>query len=296
MRILLFLAIAHLSAIAWAGGYAGCLERVMFFQAYEIDGLLPTGRSIGYWCLKWISQRNICKAGQWRACNGDLEGGRCTFEQFMKQIHPDTPNPQQWPVYEDDPKAKPGAKPKLDVKETALNCLKAHRAANEDIVDIAPYRVMKGGGKGYGAAVKELGRRVDSRWQALTAVAKIENRPAFTVFDNAVDEIIRARRGDTGKRMYDAAMQLEQDENVTIKAEDLGPNPDPDETDPAKKEWKEVNWPETTNLAVEHGIEDAENKLRQWVRTYIFNDPSATTHRNMMKKFKEVVTGRNLCR
>ncbi|KAM0469617.1 hypothetical protein ACHAPX_010396 [Trichoderma viride] len=289
MRFLFFLSTSYLSAIVWAGGYAGCLERVMFFQAYEIDALLPSGQSIGYWCLKWDFQRKVCRNNQWKACEGDLEGNRCSFENFMSQINQNSPNPRQWPEYTSENK--------LDAKATALNCLKAYKATGRPIPDITPFKIMKGGTSDYRAAVQELGRRVDNRWKAFDAVAKEANKPAFTAFDATVDEIIRARRGDTGVLMYEAAKKtLEHDDNVTLKVEDLGTNPDPDETDPTKKEWKEVKWPETLSTAIEDGIPDAEKTVEGWVRSYIGNDPSSTPHRSMMKSFKGIVAGRKLCR
>lgn len=261
----------------------------MFFQAYEIDALLPSGQTIGYRCLKWDDQRKTCKNKQWKACDGSLAGGRCTFDDFMSKMENNPPNPRQWPVY--------NARNELDVKATALNCLKAYRAAGKPVPNIYDFKVMKGGTNNYRVAVRELGRRVDNRWKALDATAKAANKPAFTAFDGTVDEIIRARRGDPGVRMFDAAKAtLEHDDNVTIKFEDLGLNPDPDETDPKKKEWKEVKWPETLHTAIEHGIEDATNVVKGWVRNYNYNDPLASSHRSMIKSFKGIVDGRNLCR
>lgn len=261
----------------------------MFFQAYEIDALLPSGQTIGYRCLKWDDERKTCKKRQWKACDGSLAGGRCTFDDFMSKIEKDPPNPRQWPVH--------NAENELDVKATALNCLKAYRAAGKRVSNIYGFKVMKGGTNDYSVAVKELGRRVDNRWKALDATAKAANKPAFTAFDETVDEIIRARRGDHGVRMFDAAKAtLEHDDNVTIKFEDLGLNPDPDETDPKKKEWKEVKWPETLHTAIEHGIEDATKVVKGWVRNYNDKDPLASTHRNMIKSFKGIVDGRKLCR
>ncbi|KAL6890022.1 hypothetical protein GGI43DRAFT_416207 [Trichoderma evansii] len=287
MRILFFLAIAYFSAIAWAGGYAGCLERVMFFQAYEIDGLLPTGQTIGYKCVKWDFNKKNCKNNQWVACEGDSPGQRCTFKKLISQIDPKAPNPENWPVYTNH---------ELDAKKTALNCLKEYKA-REKIPNIYPSDIMLLGNRDYKAGVTELGKRVDDRWKAMDRDAKEANRPAFTAFDNNIDEIIRARRGDTGVRMYNKAVaELEQLENVTLKVEDLGDNPDPDETDPKKKRWKEVKWVETQQIAVEHGIEDGANKVKQWVRNYILTDPFEKPHRIMIKGFKAIVDGRNLCR
>jgi hypothetical protein len=39
MRVPLFFTISYLSTAVWARGYQGCLERVLLFQAYEIDAL-----------------------------------------------------------------------------------------------------------------------------------------------------------------------------------------------------------------------------------------------------------------
>lgn len=289
MRILFVLAAAYFSAIVWAGGYSGCLERVMFFQAYEIDGLLPTGQTIGYWCLKWDSPRKTCRNNQWKACAGSLAGNRCTFDELMSQISPSAPNPRQWPVH--------NAKGELDSKATALNCLKEHRAAKEFIRDVVPFKLMKGGGVDYRVAVKDLGNRIDKRWKALDATAKEANKPAFTAFDNSIDEIIRARRGDTGTRMYEAAKAtLEHNDNVTLIFEELGPNPDPNETDPTKKDWKEIQWPATRQGAIDDGIVDGKTKVDDWLYNYNKNDRFVSTHRSMMKSFKDIATGRNLCR
>jgi hypothetical protein len=36
----------HLFTIVWAGGYAGCLERIYMYQAYQINELNPVGQRI----------------------------------------------------------------------------------------------------------------------------------------------------------------------------------------------------------------------------------------------------------
>jgi hypothetical protein len=55
MRTSFLLTVAYLIASAFAGGYQGCLERVLLFYAYQIDQLNPLEeQTLGWRC--WSSR------------------------------------------------------------------------------------------------------------------------------------------------------------------------------------------------------------------------------------------------
>jgi hypothetical protein len=109
MRTHILSCFLYLFTIVWAGGYAGCLERIYMYQAYKIDELNPIGQRImGSQCkgADWHSPTKTC-TGIWRlkvrtdmisSCSlykpnlhvtlqtGTAPNNRMTYEEFLKEL------------------------------------------------------------------------------------------------------------------------------------------------------------------------------------------------------------------
>jgi hypothetical protein len=68
MRVHILSCFLYLFTIIWAGGYAGCLERIYIYQAYQIDDLNPVGQRImGSYCKgNGFNPRSKTCTGIWR--------------------------------------------------------------------------------------------------------------------------------------------------------------------------------------------------------------------------------------
>lgn len=96
MKTTLFLQLVLLITTALAGGYQGCLERLLLFYAYEIDELNdPNDRKLGFKCKRWDDKKKECMAVKdpkddtkpaaavWEECVGKvLPSKRCTFSEL----------------------------------------------------------------------------------------------------------------------------------------------------------------------------------------------------------------------
>lgn len=83
MQLRLFLlTLAFLAGTALGGGYQGCLERVLVFQAYEIDALNnPGDQSVGFKCDLFDDKAKIC-TGSWIPCRGAREISVAPYTSF----------------------------------------------------------------------------------------------------------------------------------------------------------------------------------------------------------------------
>jgi hypothetical protein len=89
MRISFLLTVAYLIATVFAGGYQGCLERVLLFYAYQIDQLNPLEeQTLGWRCRRWRGRDRTnyipahCDDDDWERCRG-AGGGKCSFNELM---------------------------------------------------------------------------------------------------------------------------------------------------------------------------------------------------------------------
>ncbi|KAF7167905.1 hypothetical protein CNMCM6106_003275 [Aspergillus hiratsukae] len=86
MRTSSFLSLVYLAASVCAGGYQGCLERLLLFYAYQINGLNdPKDQTLGFKCKNWDNKAQNCVNDEWEACKGK-GGGRCNFNELMATL------------------------------------------------------------------------------------------------------------------------------------------------------------------------------------------------------------------
>lgn len=92
MQVKVFAGLFLLITSVLAGGYAGAIERVWLFYAYQIDGLNPQAdQTIGYKCLSWDDKAQKCRTkgnkNGWAMCKGNIgKDKRCSMAKLLNQI------------------------------------------------------------------------------------------------------------------------------------------------------------------------------------------------------------------
>ncbi|PKX89207.1 uncharacterized protein P174DRAFT_335142, partial [Aspergillus novofumigatus IBT 16806] len=251
MKTSIFLALAYIAASVWAGGYQGCLERVLFFYAYQIDGLNdPVDQTLGFRCKKW-DDKTGCVNNEWVACRGK-GGGRCNFNELMASLGKSRPTDKLvGPPTADQSTARP------DIQETAKTLYTHYTTPpNKRVTNFPPYKAMKGASGDFNAYTLKLGELVNNMRHRTDA-----NKYMWEGFDKTLEQINIARAGDHGPFLIEAAKRkLGTPNNMDIKLMNLGDNPISNPT----TQWETVDWKATAEAAKTKGIENVDKLIRDF--------------------------------
>ncbi|KAK3338133.1 hypothetical protein B0H65DRAFT_434405 [Neurospora tetraspora] len=215
MRVPLFLTLSYLIVAVWAGGYAGCLERIWLYQAYLIDELNDEAdRTVGYKCKKWDYSSHVCKNNEWEACNPKRKGEtRCQFGDLVVSTGKTDGKKTDWEVKNADGKT-------MNVEETAKQCLSRYtdktkyKNAYGSVFNFPGHTALKGAGEEFNDYIKKLGDAVTKTAQSKKTAA---NKNRFDDFDAITEKILTARAGDHGKFAVPAAEKELGASNVETK-------------------------------------------------------------------------------
>ncbi|KAF3054754.1 hypothetical protein CFAM422_013263 [Trichoderma lentiforme] len=253
-----------LIASVLAGGYAGALERVWLFYAYQIDGLNDKSlQTLGYRCLKWDhAQKKCVKKGKndlWKACEGKIgPDKRCSMTALLNHLGRVGPNDQL--VADSAGKPLPLDTADPDPQKTAENLYKHYSDPAfkyPGVKDYEPYRVLKDGTEDYVSAIEKISdvvakTSVEVRLKAALAGKPLEDatKKLFSRFEETNRLIKTARIGDHGPYLIAAAENYLKPHGIDVQIEILDPPVNPVD---GTKNWKTVDWEKTIDMAVEAG-------------------------------------------
>ncbi|GFF62613.1 hypothetical protein IFM60648_00667 [Aspergillus lentulus] len=266
MKSSFFLALAYIAASVWAAGYQGCLERVLFFYAYQIDGLNdPEAQTLGFKCKKWDDKTGSCVNNEWVACRS-RDGGRCNFNELMASLGKTRPN--------ESLVGPPGAD---------------QNTARPNIQETAKTLYTKGASGDFNAYTLKLGNLVKDAWLHKTDA----NKHMWDDFDATLEKINIARAGDHGPFLIEEVKaKLGIPNEMEIKLMNLGANPISNPT----TQWETVDRKATADAAKAKGISNVD-KLIKDVRTHWYTtDKSASEHYALFKTYKRVGDLMQSCR
>ncbi|KID93429.1 hypothetical protein MAJ_10608, partial [Metarhizium majus ARSEF 297] len=292
----LFLVLLYHTTRVWAGGLQGCMERVLAFQAYEIDGLNPQEiRSIGVSCSRWDHTAKKC-VGTWNTCKGSRPGGRCTYDEFLQPLK-NMPTPKGWAVYQT-------GTTRLDAERTAQLCFQRYTNApgNRGVRNFQSFNVIRNEKGEFNAYVERMGQIVDD---AYANHRTNDNKDLFTDFDATRDRIAVLRMADHHRSLI-PAMKTYFDQDLEIHIQDLG-------VDPARPgERLEVVDFKTTVLAAKstparhEGEANVERRIRFFLDGFyrrevgsgeeMKNSKVAREHLTLNKTYRKVADRARSCR
>ncbi|KAL6907357.1 hypothetical protein GGI43DRAFT_380860 [Trichoderma evansii] len=226
-----------------AGGYAGAIERVWLYYAYQIDGLnAEADQTIGYKCLKWDDPNKKClqkgNKDLWVACKGSTRPDkRCTMTELLNRVGRVSGGDQL--VANSDGKPLPLETTDPDPQKTAQNLYKHFWDTSlwgdkAGVRDWQPYRILKDD-----IRAKAAGKPLDNATEKL-----------FSRFEECNRLIKTARIGDHGPYLIDASEKYLNPRGIDVKIEILDPPVNPVDS---TKNWKTVDWEETVEEAVKTG-------------------------------------------
>ncbi|KAI1177578.1 hypothetical protein F4777DRAFT_198454 [Nemania sp. FL0916] len=229
-----------------AGGYAGALERVWLFYAYQIDGLNdPADQTIGWKCTSWDDQAGKCRTDKngkekWVQCKGLIQPGRrCTFSQLLNFLGGASPKDQL--MADSSGNLLPQTDTNPDPEQTAKKVYTHFLAQPKNKVpDWQPYRIIYKGDADY----------VDSINKVADVVAKASadgkntaaTKQLFERFSETTTQIKTARVGDHGPYLIAATEQKLNPKGITVVKEKVGTGQNPVD---ASKVWETVDWEKT---------------------------------------------------
>ncbi|KAI2471449.1 hypothetical protein F4781DRAFT_111731 [Annulohypoxylon bovei var. microspora] len=284
MKVTLFLVLSHLSSAVLAGGYQGCLERVLLFNAYEIDGLNDVGdQTVGFKCAKANTETKTCN--KWNACAPKRNSGRtrCNFDELMVFLGK-APTQTGWTVNDSDGK--------LDPVETAKKCytlFTTHPGKNPKVPNFPPYVAVKDTWE-FNDYIKRVTDTVNNTYKNKGGS---DNRGLWDRYDTTLAKVSEARSGDHGPYLIEAA-KAKLGSKMDIQIQKLGP----DGKNPATGEaWETVDWRETVSQAKAKGVPDVDKEIRGFLDDfYGANKKTARDHLEVIRSYKRA-TDRNLkCR
>ncbi|KAI0870635.1 hypothetical protein GGS24DRAFT_492865 [Hypoxylon argillaceum] len=284
-----------------AGGYAGALERVWLFYAYQIDGLNdPADQTLGWKCKSWDPANSRCRTNakgmeQWVKCPGTLPNKRCTFSQLLNFIGgADRSDPL---VADSSGNPLPLTDTNPDPEETAKKVY-AHFLAQPrpKVKDYPGYRIILNSDDNY---VRNI-RRVAKVVVAANASGKnnADTKWLFERFAETTTAIKTARVGDHGPYLIDGVrthLNSEGYPDITVATQSVGPGHNP--IDPAA-EWTTVDWEKTVSNAAASKSFSSKWQVRKVladVKTAVYRDQKANDHRVVIKSFRSVETKANGC-
>lgn len=277
-----------------AGGFAGALERVWMFYAYQIDGLNdPADRTLGFKCLGWDKAGGKCRLKKgtteenWKECQGVLPGRRCTFSQLFNSVGGATTN-QKFAADKDgnllDLKATD-----MDPEQTAKNVYDhflAKEVDNPKVSDYPPYKFMKGSNENYANYVEKMGDVVAKA--AAAGKNTGANKVLFDRFADLTERINRARVGDHGKFLIPAAQKILEPQGITVVKGSVEPGHNPADS---SQVWETVDWDKTMSGALEKGTYSELELLlitSNMREQFYTEDKVAKEHKVVMQAYEDV--------
>lgn len=263
MQVKVFAGLFLLITSVLAGGYAGAIERVWLFYAYQIDGLNPQAdQTIGYKCMSWDREAKKCrskgKKNGWAMCKGRVgENKRCSMAKLLNQIGRVSENDPF--AASSDGKPLPLETTDPDPQKTAQNLYKQLSAGSvfgpAGVKDWQPYRILKDGTADYADAVERVSDVVAKTSAKLRAEADGKaldpaTEKLFTRFEECNRLIKTARIGDHGRFLIDAAEKYLKPRGIDVKIEILDPPVNPVDS---TRNWSTVDWEATVDEAVKAG-------------------------------------------
>ncbi|KAI1810270.1 hypothetical protein GGS20DRAFT_594847 [Poronia punctata] len=291
MKVFLFLILSHLSVVS-AGGYQGCLERVLLYNAYEIDGLNDANaQTVGFKCTKPNLAAKTCP--QWNACTPKKNTGRtrCNFDELMVFLGK-APKQTGWSVYDQNGN--------LAAEQTAKQCYKLFTSGlgnNPKVPNYPPHNAVKDSWE-FNDYIKRIG---DTANRTYKNKANANNHVLFGSFDTTLEMVSVARAGDHGPFLIQAASNSLGPKMVTIQKQGLGSNP------VTGAVWETVDWKETAKQAKARGVANADDLIEAFLKDWYSgptgpNDPNykdkveARNHRVVMQSYKRVTDRSQSCR
>ncbi|KAK2743575.1 hypothetical protein FQN55_007173 [Onygenales sp. PD_40] len=281
MRSSFLLTLAFLAVNVFAGGYQGCLERVLLYYAYQIDELNDEkDQTLGSSCDKWDSKDKTCIGDEWTTCAKKYnKNKRCNFNQLMASLGKARPNDKLV-----GPKGADQNTKTPDIEETAKVLHKHYTSTvkNGIVPNYPAYKFLKGADGDYNAYIEKVGKVVNEGAKHRTP----DNKELWDKFDDALEKLRVARVGDHGKFLIEAA-DAKLGSKMEIKRQNLGNNP----VDPSEK-WETVDWAATEDAAKKKGVADYESLIKGFKdEFYDKSTPAgrkADDHLVVMKSFKLV--------
>ncbi|KAI1079781.1 hypothetical protein F5B20DRAFT_590323 [Whalleya microplaca] len=282
MKITLFLVLSHLSAVL-AGGCQGCLERVLLFNAYEIDGLNDAkDQTIDFKCAKWDPKTKECT--QWNACTPKKKSGRtrCNFDDLIVFLGR-APVQDGWSVNDSDGK--------LDPEETAKQCHHLFMAApgkNPKVYNFPPYVAVKDT-REFNGYIKRVGDTVNNAYKNK---GNSDNRGLWDSFDTTLAKVSEARAGDHGPYLVqEAKAKLGGKMDIQTQIVGTGKNPATGDV------WETVDWNETAKQAKAKGLPDVDKEIQGFLKTfYNGGNKEAKNHRVVIQSYKRLTDRSQSCR
>ncbi|KAI1196777.1 hypothetical protein F5X97DRAFT_202867 [Nemania serpens] len=284
-----------------AGGYAGALERVWLFYAYQIDGLNdPADQTLGWKCLSWDEPQNQCRPSRkgrngWTKCVGTGPGKRCTFSQLLnfvggadrRDAFMADSNGNLLPLEDLNP----------DPEETAKNVYAHFKAQKKSgIPDWQGRRIILNGDDNYVRSIRRISAVVTKA--ANDGKNTGANKQVFEMFAETTTQIKTARVGDHGRHLVpnlrDYLNRLNY-RDITVETESVEPGHSP--VDPTIK-WETVNWERMASKIVTSPLFDNKwqaLKTLSYIKSDIYTDTSANNHRVAIKAFKTAETKAKGC-
>ncbi|KAM0510821.1 hypothetical protein ACHAPE_010504 [Trichoderma viride] len=286
MQASLFIGFVLLATKVLAGGFAGALERVWLFYAYQIDELNePAQRTIG------LNK----KTGNewWIECPGSMPNRRCNFSELLNFLG----GCDKKDLFVSDEHGNPeDIKSKYPDPEQTAKKVYAHflAQAKPKVPDWQGYRMIYQGTENYNDNIEKIGGAVE---KAAKAGGNTEdNIKLFQRFAQTTAQIKTARVGDHGPYLIDAAETRLKPLGIDVVKESvgsLGHNP----ADPSKV-WKTVDWEQTMARAVAGGeyseleISVVTDHMRE---DFYLEEQQAREHRAVIQSFEIVENKANGC-
>lgn len=263
MQVKVFAGLFLLITSVLAGGYAGAIERVWLFYAYQIDGLnAAADQTIGYKCISWDDKARKCRTkgnkNGWTMCTGKIgKNKRCSMAKLLNQIGRVSENDQF--AASSDGKPLPLETTDPDPQKTAENLYKHFSDGSvfkaPGVKDWPAYRILKDGASNYADAVEKVSDVVAKTSTKLRAEAGGKaldpaTEKLFTRFEECNRLIKTARIGDHGRFLIDAAEKYLKPHGIDVKIEILDPSVNPVDS---TRNWSTVDWEATVDEAVKAG-------------------------------------------
>ncbi|XDG05349.1 hypothetical protein ABKA04_004964 [Annulohypoxylon sp. FPYF3050] len=282
MKTILFLLLSHLSVVL-AGGYQGCLERILLYNAYEIDGLNPEAdQKIGFKCVSKPDEKaKTCD--KWEACKPKKNSGRtrCNFDDLVFFLGK-SPGPTGWTIN--------GPDGKMDIEATATNCYKKYTSGGKKakVPNFPPWVAMKDKWE-FNDYIKSIGNTVNNAYKDK---GNTGNKGLWDNFDATLAKVAESRSGDHGPFLVkEAKAKLGGKMEVKIQNVGSGKNPATGET------WETVDWKGTAEAAKAKGVPDVDKEIQGFLKDfYAKTNKNARDHRVVMQSYKRVDDRSQSCR
>ncbi|PVI08685.1 hypothetical protein DM02DRAFT_648012 [Periconia macrospinosa] len=210
----------------------------------------------------------------YRACAGSRPGGRCNYGElmeFMRSARERTPwTDANHAVYKDNGR--------LNEVETAKKCYQKYQERGR-FMNFPANKAMKGNVWEWNDYIMKLGDRVNFVHQKKNHLAP---EGVFEEFDRVRDDINKARAGDHGDHLIEAARGRMR---MPVYTKSLGNNPATNE------QWRTVDWAETANKGRAAGF-DAAAEIRTFLNGFYRNptptadDNAAARHFHVFRSYK----------